>query len=330
MMQMLNAEETNAKTIFHIFDHTIKPILLYSSEIWGTFDTSLRRLKNATDKPAKGFENLKAETLHLKLCRYILGVHPRTSILAIRGETGRIPLYHSIIINVLKFMQRLQCGNCSDLLKDALLCSKQLFEEGAQSWYTSATFLATSINLDPQLLKTDSAIGMQSVRKNLYNKFCNTWKTEVSAELSVHGQTNKLRTYNKFKGHFGMEAYIESIRNRKFRQAMARFRTSAHKLRIESGRYEKPKLESHLRTCEVCKSDIVEDEMHFLTGCQMYYELRNRLYHEINKENINFKRLNDHDKFVWLMSNENPRVLMQIGMYIHKCFELRSTLLITT
>ena len=55
-------------------------------------------------------------------------------------------------------MQRPQCGNCSDLLKDALLCSKQLFEEGAQGWYTSATFLATSIGLDPHLLTSENSI----------------------------------------------------------------------------------------------------------------------------------------------------------------------------
>lgn len=28
----------DVKTIIHIFDHTIKPILLYSSEIWGCFN----------------------------------------------------------------------------------------------------------------------------------------------------------------------------------------------------------------------------------------------------------------------------------------------------
>jgi hypothetical protein len=33
------------KTILHIFDHTIKPILLYGSEIWGSFPAQKKLLK---------------------------------------------------------------------------------------------------------------------------------------------------------------------------------------------------------------------------------------------------------------------------------------------
>ena len=33
-------------TMIHTFDHTIKPILLYSSEIWGMFETETKKRKN--------------------------------------------------------------------------------------------------------------------------------------------------------------------------------------------------------------------------------------------------------------------------------------------
>lgn len=36
------------KTILHVFDHTVKPVLLYGSEIWGIFDEKkLNKLKDS-------------------------------------------------------------------------------------------------------------------------------------------------------------------------------------------------------------------------------------------------------------------------------------------
>jgi hypothetical protein len=34
------------KTSIHIFDHTIKPIVLYGCEIWGTFNSNTARFRN--------------------------------------------------------------------------------------------------------------------------------------------------------------------------------------------------------------------------------------------------------------------------------------------
>ena len=36
------------KTILHVFDHTVKPVLLHGSEIWGIFDAKkLNKLKDS-------------------------------------------------------------------------------------------------------------------------------------------------------------------------------------------------------------------------------------------------------------------------------------------
>ena len=60
-------------TSMHVFDHTIKPILLYGCEIWGTFNTFSAKFRH-------GMQNLsfdqiyckqKAELLHQKFCKYI-------------------------------------------------------------------------------------------------------------------------------------------------------------------------------------------------------------------------------------------------------------------
>jgi hypothetical protein len=65
----------NITTLLHIFDHTIIPILLYGCEIWGYFSPASSKIKREKDfKIDKGFDNLPCEGLHLKFCKFALGV----------------------------------------------------------------------------------------------------------------------------------------------------------------------------------------------------------------------------------------------------------------
>ena len=66
------------KTSINVFDHTIKPILLYGSEIWGIFNANNTKLKDTNNIQINDcYKNYKGETLHLKFCKYILGLNHR-------------------------------------------------------------------------------------------------------------------------------------------------------------------------------------------------------------------------------------------------------------
>ena len=45
---------------------------------------------------------------------------------------------------------------------------------------------------------------------------------------------------------------------------MSRFRTSAHHLRVETGRWERPLLLWQQRVCDLCDLGAVQDEQHVL------------------------------------------------------------------
>jgi hypothetical protein len=64
------------------------------------------------------------------------------------------------------------------------------------------------------------------------------------------------------------------VTSRKNRRTSARFRTGAHGLEIERGRWSKPLRDREARICSVCKSGEVEDESHFLFRCPAYAVLR--------------------------------------------------------
>ena len=148
LLKVISTEKTVGSTLFHLFDQTVKPILLYGSEVWGTFNTNLKRVTRANDyKLERGYEKIQAENLLLKLCRYVLGVHPKTTIAAIRGDTGRFPLYMDIASNVLKYLHNLNKAGCSNFLKDALLCNQELATREYQCWYTSVIHICNELSI---------------------------------------------------------------------------------------------------------------------------------------------------------------------------------------
>ena len=73
------------RLFLYLFDHTIAPILNYASEIWGFDKWS------------------KVETLHLKACKYALGVRSSTTTDAVYAELGRVSLQCERHINNFKF-----------------------------------------------------------------------------------------------------------------------------------------------------------------------------------------------------------------------------------
>jgi len=52
-------------------------------------------------------------------------------------------------------------------------------------------------------------------------------------------------------------------------------------LRIENGRHSTPKLPEHLRICQCCSSNEVENEPYFLLSCNRYDTIRKSLMDDI-------------------------------------------------
>ena len=93
----------NSKVALHVFDHTIKPILTYGSDIWGSCIKKSRRQTQTLDMTHR---DLHAEKLHLKYCKYFLGVHSKASNLATIGKLGRFPIYNYICESISKHTEK--------------------------------------------------------------------------------------------------------------------------------------------------------------------------------------------------------------------------------
>jgi hypothetical protein len=92
------------------------------------------------------------------------------------------------------------------------------------------------------------------------------------------------------KNNFGFEKYLDKIKNFEQRRTSTRFRISAHKLTIETGRYKG--IPRHDRICTRCTDNTVEDERHFLFSCIYHTQEREALMSIINENCKNFSLLN--------------------------------------
>lgn len=325
MVKMLSTEHSTPNTTMHLFDHTVKPILLYASEIWGCIDPNLRRVKNNPEsKLNKGYEKLWSEKLQLKMCRYLLGVNNKTSILAIRGETGRYPLYLDIATNILKYMNHLSCTN-SDLLSQALQVNQDLVRQNKFCWLSWVNTLLQELGLDLNLIQQAPSRWLPKAKRTLHEKYFLLWKDQVHPSSDVSKSRNKLRTYQKFKTSLTRETYLDVVTDRSTRKHLAQLRTSSHKLHVETGRYNRLNISD--RTCLVCVSNDVEDEVHFLTQCQAFTPHRDELFKEARLKCLHFDTLSDENKLVWLMSAEDKVIIHALAKYTHTCLTLRPEIL---
>ena len=81
----------------HLFDSTIKPILLYGCEVWGMCNTKI------------------VETFYLKFLKNTLKLSKRTPSIMVYGEVGRTPLEVDTKSKLLNFWCRIISGNQNKL-----------------------------------------------------------------------------------------------------------------------------------------------------------------------------------------------------------------------
>ena len=77
----------------------------------------------------------------------------------------------------------------------------------------------------------------------------------------------------------------------------------------------------------ICK-DLIEDEQHFIIKCPLHTRERTLLYKTLHDNSINFQSQTDEENFVFIMRNENPRVITQLEKYIYNAFLVRDKLIL--
>ena len=163
----------------------------------------------------KGNSNIDCEKLALKFYKYILGVHKRTTNLAVYGDLGRTPLFIDIVCAVIKYFRRLEEINSESLLGQAFNSSKEIHTSGKESWYSSILFIMQQLNINANM-------SLHEIKSKLIKISMELWGKQLHENAVI--KEGKLRTYNMFKQIFKCEPYLNVVNNRDVRKSFTRFR----------------------------------------------------------------------------------------------------------
>ena len=288
----------NIKNSIHLYNHMVKPILLYMSDLWGC-------LKLPKNNPI--------ERLHNMFCKQLLGVQKQTPTVGILLELGLVPITFHAIKASIKNWDRIRKKRSNNLLYESL--GSAIFDN--LPWISSIKSILESKGMLQSFLSINND-NNNNEQKSTENQIFQRLSDEFhqNALESIENDNSKLKTYSSLKNKIGMEKYLMDITNINHRVAMTKLRLSNHPLHIETGRHVK--IERNQRFCPFCPT-LIEDEIHFLVQCPTYKELRDKLLTNTSHSNKNFS---NRDKFLAILKQDK---LNTTAKFIFEAFELRKT-----
>ena len=319
-----NLISNSSHTSFKLFQTLIQPILTYGCEVWAPY-----LLKNLNDCNFLNIcDKVPSETLHIKVCKLILGVFRKASNAAVRGELGSFPLLIPMLSLAIKYwwkLNKLCASGQKSLVIDALLENRKLDLTHTFTWSSGIKSMFQLID-KPDVWNKPNLITKVNfddcITSSIKSVYSSLWFNHISLSQP------KLRTYCQFKKSFAMENYVKAF-NRSSRSMLCKLRISAHQLMIERGRYTSPKIDINDRLCNYCDLHEVEDEFHFIMKCKLYNVLRDQLFHDVsdiyNISTFDINSLSNDDIFKFIMSANDYDTLKIVTCFVNSCFTTRSS-----
>ena len=196
----------------------------------------------------------------LNYLRHILGVHKKTTNIAVFAETGKYPIAMKIFVHIMKYWIRLHTTD-NTLLLEAKNSNLEQDRFNKQSWTRIVGYLTRITNTGAYPInntKNNNQM-IKTFKQNLLRTFENWWLTQTTKE-------GKLDYYFSFKKTFAFEKYLDTT-PRNTRMYITRLRTSSHNLPVETLRYSKKKPKREDRKCNICNLNELGNENHFLLRC---------------------------------------------------------------
>ena len=331
----LNGTHISPRLYLKLFDSLVKPIAIYGCEAWGGFGHKC--IPNANNHGQFQKERSPYEQLHIKACKYILGVSKHSSNIGCKAELGRFPHFINIVSYVCKYRIRLQSFGNNDLLFHALESQKQIYHNS----YKTLTYEDFSINmlhtlgLNKQNIPTLQINEIKHKIKNIFkplqgrlSKLYISWFHSHLNELRLVDST-KLNLYCRVKKNYVYEKYL----NCKQHKYITKFRLSDHWLPIERGRYQRPRLSREDRICTMCDTNI-GTEKHALFDCSdpQLHNLKSHYWVKILGISNQLEYLSNSDKLLYLVSGCDANLVPITESWledINNVFKQRSKQLMT-
>ena len=281
----------NVETQLSVFDTYVNSILNYGSEVWG--------LHKAPD----------VEKVHSSFCKTLLGVKKSTTNDLVYFELGRLPLYISRKLRIIKYWLKLRKSeNC--ILK-ACLAQRILDND---EWIIS---IKNELNwLGLMYIFEGNFVNENNVFFIIKSRFNDVYQQNMLSRIQ---NTTRGALYKHLVDNFTIQYYLQKSLNPTYRKYLSKFRLSAHSLNIEKGRYNNTNRRD--RICTLCNSSDIEDEFHFILKRPIYNNLR------VNYIKNYYYRRPSVFKLVQLLSVNNVKIINNLGKYLYLASNRRCQLL---
>ena len=281
----------NVETQLSVFDTYVNSILNYGSEVWG--------LHKAPD----------VEKVHSSFCKTLLGVKKSTTNDLVYFELGRLPLYISRKLRIIKYWLKLRKSeNC--ILK-ACLAQRILDND---EWIISIKNELNTLGL--MYIFEGNFVHENNVFFIIKSRFNDVYQQNMLSRIQ---NTTRGALYKHLVDNFTIQYYLQKSLNPTYRKYLSKFRLSAHSLNIEKGRYNNTNRRD--RICTLCNSSDIEDEFHFILKCPIYNDLR------VNYIKNYYYRRPSVFKLVQLLSVNNVKIINNLGKYLYLASNRRCQLL---
>ena len=289
------------QTFSKLFESGVIPILDYGSEIWGF---NKFKISNITQN---------------KAIRYYMGVHRFEPTAIFQGDTGWLSCKSIRYLNMIRFWNRIQ-GMSNDRLTKQIFNTQKDPTYHINSWTNDIKSIFEQLNII-NIFDNNLICNLQQIPELLRNLDNEEW-------LKVVDSKPKLRTYKLFKQEIYQENYLKYYIPKFERSLISQIRCGILPLKIETGRFlnfKDPqtgkirKLKPEERICEICDTNLPEDEMHFMCICPAYNIERQTLFNQKCEQFSDFNELSIDEKFVRIMQNPDKK----LGRFLKNAWEIR-------
>ena len=296
LKKLLDLRSLTIVSVFKLFNALILPVFAYGCQVW-LMNTNFFKLMQSGKISSNTTNSLKriaadpTERIHLKLLKWTMGVHSKTSNIACWGDSGRMPIVTQLTkqtFDYYKRLQRLHASDSNSLVRHAFAEQERL----SLPWIKSMKNYIDNVGL------SDSA-SSSAIRDSSKQIFEGLWLTAMTS-------SSKLCFYSSVKKSISYEPYL-SLYDPKKRRAVAKIRSSSHSLNVETGRYTTTNSTVNSdqilwnKCCKTCSDSnaeslaslpffepIIEDERHVMATCPKYHHVRIPLASEVKSTIISW------------------------------------------
>ncbi len=284
--------EMSYRTYSKLYDSMVCPVMDYGSAVWGV----------------KNFEKL--EQVHHRAMRFFTGVHRLCPIPGFVGDMGWLDNVSRWKLERIRFWNRLVETKHDRLLKKIFLWDVDMYRHTNKSNFAShVNQICSDLNYK-ECFTNKQVLNLANVKQKLLECIESKWRLKAA-------NMDKLDVYSKIKTTFGPERYLLINIDRYEKSLLSQLRYGILPLRVETGRFIGEKRND--RTCTLCNTFNIEDQMHFLFHCNFYNSQRQELFIKAREQINGWDNLTDYDKLSQMFS-KMTRILAK---YVKNIFLIR-------